>query len=489
LAEYCNLEINMASLLDKLKTYAASDICPMHMPGHKREASFSGGLPYELDISEIAGFDNLYHREGVLAELAASCARLWGSSQAWPLVNGATGGLLAAIRAATQPGGNVIMARNCHCAVYHALELNRLRPIYLLPPPDASFGICGSITAAQVEAALAAHPETALVIITSPTYEGMISPTQEIAAAAHRHGVPLLVDAAHGAHHGFAAAFPASAVTDGADLTVMSLHKTLPALTQSALLHLSGGLVDAAAVERELAIFQTSSPSYLLLASIDQCVRLLSDRSAELFATYTDRLANLDASLRQLSRLIVLGQGKDSLANHPAICALAPGRLVISGRAAGLSGTALATVLREQHRIEPEMAYRDYVIAITTICDKQANFDRLAGALATIDRGLPEAAPQNIVAPAELPGLPELALTSAEALAQARQGRAVALAKGAGLTSLEYIWAYPPGVPLLVPGEIISRELIDYCHSLQQSGLRLMSDSSGLPQSIRVLTN
>lgn len=478
----------MASLLDRLKDYAASGICPMHMPGHKRDNAFGGGLPFDLDITEIEGFDNLYHREGVLAELACSCARLWGSRQAWPLVNGATGGLLAAIRAATHLGDTVIVARNCHRAVYHALELNALRPLYLMPPPDPAFGICGSITVAQVEAALAAEPQAALLIITSPTYEGVVSPIRDIAALAHQYGVPLLVDSAHGAHLGFHAAFPAGAVGEGADLTVLSLHKTLPSLTQTALLHCGGSLVDAAAIERELAVFQTSSPSYLLLAAIDHCLRLLDETGVALFDAYAGRLAALSAQLGQLSRLAVLGMGQNSLTRHPALFAHDPGRLVISCRRSGLSGSVLADLLRRRYRIEPEMAYRDYVIAITTICDSEDNFQRLAAALTRIDADSAadptSAAPQPAI---DLPGLPGLRLTSDAAKERRGQGRALPLDQTAGRVGLEYVWAYPPGVPLLVPGEIISRELIDHIKALQASGLRLMSDCGLLPLALLVL--
>lgn len=279
------MEQNETSLIDRLTEYCDTAI-PMHMPGHKRNAALLGNtLPYGIDITEIDGFDNLHDMQGVLKNIAERVARLYGAKYSFPLVGGSTAGILAAIHAMVPFGAHVLMARNCHKAVYNGVALRGLFPHYLLSAEDEN-GIVQKISPESVEKALQDNPEIKLVIITSPTYEGVVSDTEEIARICHNHGAVLLVDAAHGAHFGFSPDFPRSACACGADVVVMSLHKTLPALTQTALLHICSDRISAEKFARSLAIYETSSPSYVLLSSIDVCLRMLEKDSKHLFSEY-----------------------------------------------------------------------------------------------------------------------------------------------------------------------------------------------------------
>ena len=201
-----------------LDEYAQSGMLPMHTPGHKRKSAFAGLLPYALDVTEIEGFDDLHNAKGVLAETMALAARLYGSRRAFIGVNGSTGCILAAVYATVGPGDTVIVARNCHRSVYHALEIVGARPVFLMPEVDAETGILGSVTPEAVKKALEHAPGTRLVIVTSPTYEGVVSDVRSICETAHRYGAVVLVDAAHGAHLGFHPAFPESAVKSGRTL-------------------------------------------------------------------------------------------------------------------------------------------------------------------------------------------------------------------------------------------------------------------------------
>jgi arginine/lysine/ornithine decarboxylase len=229
------------TLLELLQTYSQSDALPMHMPGHKRNTAL---FPYletlgaALDITEIDSFGNLHAPEGILAERMTQAARLWGSKQAWWLVGGSTCGLLAAIDAATNAGDKVLLGRNCHKSVYNACMLCHLETAYIQPHSFPHHCFADIITPQQVEQALAEHPDTRLVVLTSPTYEGLTSDILAISKIVHAHNAVLLVDEAHGGHLGFDNHFPTSAVKLGADMVVQSLHKTLPSLTQTALLHL-----------------------------------------------------------------------------------------------------------------------------------------------------------------------------------------------------------------------------------------------------------
>lgn len=300
--------MNTHILQTELEALAAQRT-PLHMPGHKRSQAPAPGLGcFAWDLTEIPGSDDLHNATGILAAAMQRTAALCGAARSWYLVNGSTVGLLAAIRALAPFGGEVVCARNCHKAVYHALELNHLTAHWLVPPIDAAFGIYGSITPAQVQAALAAHPRAACVILTSPTYEGVLSDISGIAAACHAHGVPLLVDEAHGAHylplavkHGW----QGGALAAGADVVVQSPHKTLPSLTQTALLHRQGDLVCDTALQRELDVFETSSPSYPLLASLDGCTGLLREQGDALFAAWRARLTRFDAAIKPLKHMQV----------------------------------------------------------------------------------------------------------------------------------------------------------------------------------------
>ena len=254
------------SLYEFLTNYASRDIVPLHMPGHKRQVNpYAPSLPYDLDVTEVTDTDHLHEAKGILHRCAERAQSLWKADSAYLLINGSTCGILAGICGATKYGDSILMMRNCHKSVYHAVMLNRLIPYWLIPEIDANTGIYGSITPESVETALKQHPECRLIVITSPSYEGVISDISEIAKVVHKHGSLLLVDAAHGAHLPFQS--PALTPVEQPDLLICSLHKTLPALNQTALLLQYGSNVKSRLIENQLTIFETSSPSYPLLAS------------------------------------------------------------------------------------------------------------------------------------------------------------------------------------------------------------------------------
>ena len=262
----------MQILLEKLTAYGASDHYGFHMPGHKRQLDLMEGIsPYQIDITEIDGFDDLHHAEGILKEAQEQAAKVYHAEETHFLVNGSTAGILSAILGSTRRGDQILVARNCHKSVYHAIEMQELKPVYLYPGFDPEAQLNTEISAEDVRAALERHPGVRAVVIVSPTYDGIVSDVESIAEAVHVHDIPLIVDEAHGAHFGFHPYFPENANQKGADLVIHSLHKTLPALTQTALLHMNGERADRRRVRKYLHMLQTSSPSYVLMAS---CGRL-----------------------------------------------------------------------------------------------------------------------------------------------------------------------------------------------------------------------
>jgi arginine/lysine/ornithine decarboxylase len=469
-------------LFDKLSDYDKKGMIPFHMPGHKRNTALLGsGLPYRLDITEIEGFDNLQSSTGILRETAALAASLYGAERAFLLVNGSTGGLLAAIHSTVRRGDKVIMARNCHKSVYNAAELFELRPVYLVPETDGKSGIAGSVWPGQVRAALDRHPDAKLVVLTSPTYEGVVSDIASICAVAHRRGIPVLVDAAHGAHLGFSRGFPPQPVSCGADLVVTSLHKTLPALTQCAVALVSGELIDRERLAASVNLFQTSSPSYVLLASIDRCLRLLERDGVKLFEDYEKRLAAFDEAVKSLVKLRVLNMGTDDVSRHGGFFGFDPGKIVIDAGGTNLSGGALMALLRDRYGIELEMAGAGYAVAMTSVADKPGALKRLAEALVEIDRR------EDVVcrdrAPVRAFTLPKRLKSVGEAAAM--EGACVPLEQAVGQMSLEYVWAYPPGIPYLVPGEMIAEDAVRLVTQLSEEGITVHSTGGKLPEMIR----
>lgn len=456
-------------LQTQLAAYASNGLYPMHMPGHKRQVSPTPDLAFAWDMTEVPGVDDLHEAKGILAQAMKRTAQLHGAARSWYLVNGSTCGLLAGIRALAPAGRWIIAARNCHKAVYHAVELGGLQVHWLMPPIEPSFGIAGSISPTDVADALAARPDAACVVLTSPTYEGVISDIAAIAQLCHSYGVPMLVDEAHGAHLGLAPGWPKSAVQLGADLVVQSAHKTLPSLTQTALLHLShNSLANPNEVERQLDVFETSSPSYPLLASLDGCTGLLRENGALLFQQFEQELAAFDSAVLHLEKLRVLCHGSDHCSDH-AFFRFDPSKLVICTAGAALSGSTLAQLLRERFRFETEMTYGDLCLGMSTLCDAPGILQKFGEALILLDQELSSTEKPRTTGALVPPG------ASALPIAQAvlRPSRSVPPAQATGQISAEYVWAYPPGIPLIAPGEEITDAFLAGAQALEDRGTQL----------------
>ena len=374
-------------LLKKLKNYSEGKTYPMHMPGHKRNSDLlTTDLPHNIDLTEIDGFDDLHNPQGILLETAELAAELYNSREAFLLVNGATVGVLAAIGAHTNRGDKILAFDNCHVSTPNAAELFGLDIVYLPTDIDKTSDIPCSITPQAVENILRQQSDIKLIILTSPTYEGVVSDVCSISKIAHKYGALLIVDAAHGAHFGFFAEFPENPTTLGADVVIVSLHKTLPALTQCSLLHICGNRADAEKTKHLLSVLQTTSPSYVLMASIDYCINLLKTDKDALFLKYTQELESFGKSIKGIKKLRVLCHGKDTM--HPGFFDFDIGKIVIVTKDAGLSGAEMASILRSEYKIEIERVCDNYVIAMTSICDTSEGFNRLADAICEIDAGL-----------------------------------------------------------------------------------------------------
>lgn len=464
---YCSMEKNLnssPSLLEELEQYNLKGIAPLHMPGHKRNAGMlTGAFPWELDITEIEPFDNLHNAKGMLAQCMERTAALFGSRRAFYLVNGSSCGILASI-CALPKGEHILVARNCHQSVFHAIELSGHMPVIIEPEFYPETAMYGAVSAAAVLEAAECYPNAAGVVLTSPTYEGLVSSISKIMEVLKPFEIPLIVDEAHGAHLGFNGYFPAGAVGQGADIVVQSLHKTLPALTQCALLHLNSDYISAQEISRQLRIFETSSPSYVLMASMDYCTQMLHQKGDVWFEDFAKRLKHFYFYTAALKKIKIL-ENDD------------PSKIVIDAQALGLSGYELAERLM-LHSIQVEMSADRYCVLMTSICDKDESLERLVEALFNIDK---EAGVEKTPEPCGRPPKAEQILSLRAAMEGAGQSTGLDLCEDK--ICAEYIWTYPPGVPLVIPGQRLNRQIIEWLQTMQN----VRSTYGGLPLSIRTL--
>lgn len=482
-------------LLEKLKAYGGSEVYPFHMPGHKRQVgeSFAADFPnpYSIDITEIDGFDNLHHPEGILRESMEWAAGLYGADRTYYLVNGSSSGILSAVCGTTAYGGSILMSRNCHKSAYHAVYMNGLRTVYAYPQTVPEFGIAGGLEPAKIEKLLIKHRDIQAVLVVSPTYDGMVSDIRAIAETVHGFQLPLIVDEAHGAHFPFGkgAGFPVSALELGADVVIQSLHKTLPSFTQTAVMHIKNGFVDVDKIDRYVHIFQSSSPSYLLMAGIENCIRWMEECGRARMEELTGLLLEVRERLSGMRYLKLI---PEDLVGKCGIFDIDRSKIVVSSRGAGISGAELSELLRAEYRLEMEMCGADYVTAIVTVADTGEGLERLCRAFCEIDERLEreekalgdgltrgdiseiqknavETVGDNCLKKPEYCGKPEISMKIADALA--KPWRKVRIAESVGLVSAEYIYLYPPGIPIIAPGEILGEDVVKMVLEYRRLGL------------------
>lgn len=470
----------MKDLMTELAEYAKSDIYPFHMPGHKRRMRLPEDA-YHLDITEIDGFDNLHHATGILAEEQARMAKLIGSERTYFLVNGSTCGILTAISATVSRGGKLLMSRNSHKAAYHAVELRQLETEYLFPEITDD-DIQGAVSVEKMKASLEQDKEEQkkieAVYITSPTYDGVVSDVRAIAELVHAYDKILIVDEAHGAHFGFHPAFPQSAISLGADLVIQSVHKTLSAFTQSALLHLCSDRIDPGMLSHYLGIYESSSPSYVLMAGISSLASFLEEDGAQRFEALAEQLQQFYQKAEQLHALHVL-----QAENFPKTVAFDRdiSKILISTKNCVFHGKDLYNLLLERYHLQLEMCSGEYVTALCSFMDEQEGFERLWQALKEIDASQENAQKGQKNTNFVRKMYRSRDQVSSIASAVESKKNTVFLQDAAGLVSGEYVYLYPPGIPILVPGERIDSDVICHMSHAKEMGLELegLSDLSG----------
>ena len=451
----------MSDIIRKLQQLNESDEYPLHMPGHKRNVGcgFMTDM-YNIDITEIIGYDNLYEADGMLKDAMERAARVYGAEETFFLVNGSTVGILSAITGVAKRGERILVARNCHKAVFHAIELRELQAVYLHPEYLPEWDIAGGINPQEVEAKLAQYSDIKAIVITSPTYEGIVSDVEAIAKIAHAHNIPLIVDEAHGAHLPFDTRFPKSALVSGADIVIQSMHKTLPSFTQTALIHMKKGYADIGRIKEYIGYYQTSSPSYLFMAGMDECIATLEKEGSHLWDAFFEMREEFLQKMATLENIRIL-KGND------------PCKLVISVKGTTTTGADLQKVLLEKYHIQLEMAAETYVLGIITMCDTKEGFDRLAQALLEMDAELSGTEERTVVSARNVTGYPEEYIVYTLAEVREKDTQEVLTKDAEGRICADYVNLYPPGIPLILPGERIAKEHIALINRYLEKGMHV----------------
>jgi len=445
-----------APLYEALAARASENRLRFHMPGHK--GMVLDGLPLldiSLDMTELPGTGSLYEGIPPVSEAEELCAKAWGAKQAFFLTGGSSQGVRAAVFAAVKPGGRILCDRNVHTSLHSALVMLDLEAEYIEAEAVPGFGAAGSLDPAEIERKLSENPDISGIFITSPSYYGVIQDIPAIAGTAKAHGVPLIVDEAHGAHLPFLEGY-AGAVAQGADLAVCSMHKTLPALGQSALLT-AGERFPAQRLRYSCSLFGSASPSYLMMANMDLARAYMEKEGRGRQKEIAGASLEFQASLHE--------RGLDSLGCHTRCD---PMRVTVNTASAGFSGYEALEALEKSHGIAPEMADIRNLIFILSVFDSKERLDTLFRALSSLaEKG-------KRVSPPPLPGLPAPAFAIRPREAALSPERGVPLSESCGKIASRPVSVFPPGIQLIGAGERIKREHIEYLLALGKPGGRIV---------------
>ncbi len=463
-------------MLDELKDYSGKGLYPCHMPGHKRHAfDHIPGDIAKIDLTEVEGADDLHDPSGIILEAERFAALQLGADESFFLINGSTAGILAAISACTDKGGRIVMVRNSHKSAYNAVYLRELDPVYIFPEVMETPCIVEAVRPEEVRKALDENPGVQAVFIVSPTYEGRLADIAAIADIVHERGIPLIVDEAHGAHLSFDEGNPSDAIRRGADIAVQSVHKTLPAPTQTAILSVKGGLVDRKKLRRFLSVYQSSSPSYPLMSMIDGCIRYMAD-NRDLVPAFKDNFEKLLKRLEVCDKLIFRPFAEELRSRRADY-----GKLLICTDVPGISVVRLAQLLREKYGIETEMTCPGYILAMFTVCDDEEGFERVADALIRLDLdpeicGKPEKS-EKFPSGTGLSGHPERVMLPSKAADSESEEIPLSASDGRICTGMVFI--YPPGTPVLASGERIEKEHTEYILKCISEGFNVKGIGDG----------
>ena len=474
------LNQNQTPLLDALKANAARPHAPFYTPGHKQGEGISqslvdlfGKAVFRADLTELADLDNLFAPQGVIQAAQQLAAAAFGASQTWFLVNGSTCGIEAAILATCGIGDKIILPRNVHSSAIAGLILSGAIPIFLNPEYDPVLDIAHSITPNAVQSALQQHPDAKAVLTVYPTYYGVCGNLSAIANITHQYNIPLLVDEAHGAHFAFHPELPTPALAAGADLTVQSIHKVLGAMTQASMLHIQGNRIDCDRISKALQLVQSTSPSYLLLASLDAARQQMALHGKMLMSHTLQLSDQARTKISQIPGLSILQipAYQEELGGSSGFVGLDETRLTVTVSGLGLTGFEADEILDEKFAVTAEFASLQHLTFIISLGNTPADIEQLVQGFITLAKQYYRS---NLTVKNQV--WLNLNRTLDYALQLSPREAFFAVSEILPLTQTnkricaEIVCPYPPGIPVLMPGEVITQSVLEYLQQIQAMG-------------------
>ncbi|GCL43197.1 aminotransferase class I/II-fold pyridoxal phosphate-dependent enzyme [Dolichospermum planctonicum] len=467
------LNQNQTPLIEALKACTTRSHAPFYTPGHKRGQGISpllsdllGKDVFHADLTELAELDNLFTPQSVILAAQELAAEAFGAEKTWFLVNGSSCGIAAAILANCRMGEKIILPRNVHSSVISGLILSGAIPIFINPEYDEYLDITYSITPELVKAALIEHPDTKAVLIVYPTYNGVCGDLKAISHLTNQYNIPLIVDEAHGAHFHFHPQLPTSALTAGADLTIQSIHKTLGAMTQASMLHIQGNRIDIDRINKALQLVQSTSPSFILLASLDAARHQMAIHGKKLMSQ-TWELAQ--EAIIKINQIPGLSTPLINSEKSQKFLDLDQTRLTVNVSEIGFTGFAAEEILDKKFDVTPEFSSWQNLTFIISLGNTKADIQNLIQGLNNLSHVTPltsECQPcknrNDAIIGHDLSISPrEAFFANSEVLpVEETQDRICA----------EIICPYPPGIPVLMPGEIITKSALAYLQEIQNMG-------------------
>jgi ornithine decarboxylase len=469
------LDQNKTPLFSVLKdVYVKNEVTPFHVPGHKKGdggdeefLKFMGENPFKIDVTLFKMVDSLHNPKSVIKEAQELAADAYGSKRAFFSVHGTSGAIQAMIMSALRPGEKILVPRNVHKSVNAGIILSGAEPVYMQPEIDNELGIAHGVSVETIKAMLKEHSDVKAVLIINPTYYGVAADIKSIADVVHSYGIPLLVDEAHGPHLKFHEDLPISAIDAGADICCQSTHKILSAMTQVSILHINSNRIDGNRVQQVLNLLHTTSPSYVLMASLDCCRRQIAMHGRELLENTIQISKYLREEINKIPGISSFGE---EVLGKEGRFAFDPTKVTISAKELGLTGFQLESILIDDYNIQVELSDFYNVLAVITIGDTKESVDKLIAAMKDISKRNAE----NIGikrAFLGMPQIPEYVQNPREAF-HSEKTRTL-FEESEGMISGETILAYPPGIPIICPGERISRETIEYIKDLKKAELQV----------------
>lgn len=475
-------------LFTALLEHSKKNPIQFHIPGHKKGfgmdkefRDFIGPNALSIDLINIGPLDDLHHPHGIIKEAQELAAEAFGADQTFFSVQGTSGAIMSMIMSVCTPGDKIIVPRNIHQSVLSAIILAGAVPIFIHPEMDERIGIAHGITTRSVERALKEHPDAKAVLVINPTYFGVAANLKEIVDLVHKYNIPVLVDEAHGIHIHFHEKLPLSAMQAGADMAATSMHKLGGSLTQSSILNVREGLVNLKRVQAVLSMLTTTSTSYILLASLDTARRNLAVNGHAQLDQVIKNAEYLRRAINEIPGLYCPGKdilGTEATFDHD------PTKILISVKDLGITGYEVEKWLRKEFNIEVELSDLYNILCIITFGDSEESINKLITALQRLSTEHINNGKKNNVQ-VRMPKIPGLSVTPRSAFYA--ETDKVAIDDSIGHVIAEFVMVYPPGIPILLPGEIITQENLDYIKQNLEAGLPVQGPEDETFKTLKVI--